>query len=66
MAAIVTLNQDSPSVQYLFKKDKRLTKVISMVGPITYEPHTDNPFIIYDNLIICSAFDFACRAAPFP
>lgn len=44
MAAIVTLNQDSPSVQYLCKKDKRLTKVISMVGPITYEPHTDNPF----------------------
>ena len=36
MAAIVTLNQDSPSVQYLCKKDKRLTKVISMVGPITY------------------------------
>ena len=44
MAAIVTLNQDSPSVQYLCKKDKRLAKVISMVGPITYEPHTDNPF----------------------
>lgn len=44
MAAIVTLNQDSPSVQYLCKKDNRLAKVISMVGPITYEPHTDNPF----------------------
>ena len=44
MAAIVTLNQDSPSVQYLCKKDKRLTKVISMVGPITYVTHTDNPF----------------------
>lgn len=44
MAAIVTLNQDSPSVQYLCKKDKRLAKVISMVGPITYEPHTDKPF----------------------
>lgn len=44
MAAIVTLNQDSPSVQYLCKKDTRLAKVISMVGPIAYEPHTDNPF----------------------
>ena len=44
MAAIVTLNQDSPSVQYLCKKDNRLAKVISMVGPIAYEPHTDNPF----------------------
>lgn len=44
MAAIVTLNQDSPSVQYLCKKDKRLAKVISMLGPISYEPHTDNPF----------------------
>ena len=44
MAAIVTLNQDSPSVQYLCKKDYRLAKVISMVGPIAYVPHTDNPF----------------------
>ena len=44
MASIVTLNQDSPSVQYLCKKDKRLAKVIRMVGPIIYEPHTDNPF----------------------
>lgn len=44
MAAIVTLNQDSTSVQYLCKKDKRLAKVISRIGPITYEPHTDNPF----------------------
>lgn len=41
MASIVTLNQDSPSVQYLCKKDKRLAKVIRMVGPIIYEPHTD-------------------------
>lgn len=44
MAAIVTLNQDSTSVQYLCKKDKRLAKVISRIGLITYEPHTDNPF----------------------
>lgn len=44
MASIVTLNQDSPSIQYLCKKDKRLAKVIRMVGPIIYEPHTDNPF----------------------
>ena len=44
MANIITLDLNTPSVQYLCKKDKRLKKVIYMVGPITYEPHTDNPF----------------------
>ena len=38
---VITLNSDTPSIQYLCKKDKRLAKVISMVGPITYELHSD-------------------------
>lgn len=44
MANIITLDLNTQSVQYLCKKDKRLKKVVYMVGPITYEPHTDNPF----------------------
>lgn len=44
MATIITLNKDTPSIQYLCKKDKRIAKVINMVGDISYEPHLDNPF----------------------
>lgn len=40
MADIATLDLHTPSVQYLCGKDTRLGKV----GPITYEPHADNPF----------------------
>ena len=38
------LNLDSPPVQYLCKKDKRLKKVIKMVGPIQYSLHTDSSY----------------------
>lgn len=41
MAEKVTLNQDSPEIRYLCNKDKRLAKVISMVGPIEYQYRTD-------------------------
>lgn len=44
MADIITLTEDSPSILYLCQKDKRLAKVIQMVGNISYEPHLDNPF----------------------
>ena len=44
MSKIITLNKDTPSVQYLCKKDKRLAKVINMVGSITYSPHSDEPY----------------------
>lgn len=44
MSEIITLSIDTPSVQYLCKKDKRLAKVISMVGSITYSPHEDDPY----------------------
>lgn len=37
MRNIITLNQDSKSIQYLCKKDKRLAKVVSAIGPITYQ-----------------------------
>lgn len=44
MSEIITLDMNTPSVQYLCKKDRRLAKVISMVGPITYEPHDEDPY----------------------
>ena len=44
MGEIITLDNNSPQIQYLCKKDKRLAKVISIVGPITYETHDEDPF----------------------
>lgn len=40
----ITLSPSSLEVQYLCKKDKRLAKVIDMVGPISYQVHTDQPY----------------------
>lgn len=50
MPNTVILDMNTPAVQYLCKKDKRLAKVIHMVGPITYTPHTDNiyAFIVHE------------------
>lgn len=45
--SIVKLNEETASVQYLCKRDKRLAKVISQIGEITYEPHENG----YDFLV---------------
>ncbi len=52
MSEIITLDINSPPVQYLCKKDKRLAKVISIVGPITYSPHNEDPFAFLVHEII--------------
>lgn len=52
MSEVITLDINSPPVQYLCKKNKRLAKVISMVGPITYSPHTDAPYAFLVHEII--------------
>ena len=44
LSELVTLDNTVPAVQYLCKKDKRLAKVISMTGKITYKPFTDDPY----------------------
>lgn len=44
MPNVVTLDMDHPAVQYLCKQDKRLAKVISMVGPITYVPYDEGVY----------------------
>ena len=46
------LNHESPEVQYLQKKDKRLAKLISMVGEIRYEPHDGNSYAFMVHEII--------------
>lgn len=49
MGQIIALNDSSPEIQYLCKKDKRLAKLISMVGPISYEIHDDQyEFIVHE------------------
>lgn len=48
MPNVVKLDMNHPAVQYLCEKDKRLAKVISMVGPISYVPHEED---IYSFLI---------------
>lgn len=49
MSKIVTLNAESKSIQHLCKKDKRLAKIISMVGPISYYPYEDGfAFIVHE------------------
>lgn len=43
-AKVVTPDMGNLSVQYLCKKDKRLAKVIKMVGPIQYVPHDKDTY----------------------
>lgn len=52
MPNVVTLDMNTPSVQYLGSKDKRLAKVISMVGPISYVPHEEDTYAFLIHEII--------------
>jgi len=46
---VVYLNEESESIKYLCSKDKRLAKVISMIGPISYCTHNDPyKFLIHE------------------
>lgn len=51
MDEIINLDRHTLSIQYLCKRDKRLAKVISMVGPISYVPHNRDetfPFLVHE------------------
>ena len=52
MSETIILDINSPPVQHLYKKDKRLAKVISMVGPITYTTYADDPYAFLIHEII--------------
>lgn len=49
---IVVLNKDTPSVQYLRNKCKRLAKVIEMVGPVQYTTHDEDTYSFWVHEII--------------
>ncbi len=51
MADIIVLNTESESVQYLMKKDKRLAKIITMVGEIQYKPYEDSYAFLVSQII---------------
>lgn len=49
MPTTITLTLESESIQYLCKKDKRLAKVISTIGPISYLPYEDGyAFLVHE------------------
>ena len=52
MAERIVITCDSPEVLYLSAKDKRLAKLISMVGEISYEPHDGNSYAFMVHEII--------------
>ena len=56
MPNVVTLDMNTPSVQYLCSKDKRLAKVNSMVGPICYVPHEEDTYAFLIHEIIEQMF----------
>lgn len=52
MPNVITLDINTASVQYLCMKDKRLVKIVSMVGPISYSLHEEEPFAFLIHEII--------------
>jgi len=41
MNEVITLNQDSKSILYLTKKDKKLKLAFDLIGPVTYQLYSD-------------------------
>lgn len=52
MLNTVILDENSPAIQHLCKCDKRLAKVIRMIGPISYNPHDEDPYAFFIHEII--------------
>lgn len=48
---IYKLNKNTKSVKYLYSKDKRLAKVIDLVGTITYTPYNDSFTFLIDTIL---------------
>ena len=51
MSEVKILNTHTHSVQYLIKKDKRLARVIDMVGEISYKPYDDSYSFLVSQII---------------
>lgn len=52
MANEYTLRYDSPEIQHLCERDKRLAKLITMVGEISYSRHNENCYAFMVHEII--------------
>lgn len=50
--SLITLDFNSPQIQHLCKKDKRLAKVINVIGPLIYEPYEDDSYAFLVHEII--------------
>lgn len=49
MSKRIYLNEKADSINYLCRKDKRLAKLISMIGSITYQIHDDGfSFLVHE------------------
>ena len=48
----IILDENSPAIQHLCKKDKRLAKIIKTIGPISYEVETKDPYAFLIHEII--------------
>lgn len=46
----ITLDSSSPAIRHLCARDKRLAKVITMLGPMTYTTHkgSEFPFLVHE------------------
>lgn len=51
MSEVISLTHDNEAVRYLCQRDKRLSKVIDLVGDYTYKPYDDS-FSFLTNQII--------------
>lgn len=51
MAEMIRLDVDSDAIRYLCGKDKRLARVIKMVGPLIYTPYQDSYSFIVNQII---------------
>lgn len=52
MPQIITLDASSPEIQYLCARDKRLARIIHIIGPLTYRPHEEDPYSFFIHEII--------------
>ncbi len=51
MSEVILLSDSTQSIRYLMQRDKRISKVINMVGPISYKPHEDSYRFLVDTII---------------
>ncbi|HYE68198.1 MAG TPA: hypothetical protein VEA58_06265 [Anaerovoracaceae bacterium] len=51
MNELITLNQDSKSILYLTKKDKKLKMAFDLIGPVSYQLYSDPYAFLVETII---------------